>query len=805
MQRQKAISALDFHDLLSFALYLLENDESVRSKWQDRLNYIQVDEFQDSSSREMRLIDILSGGYGNLMIVGDPDQNIYEWRGSDVKLLIDFDQKHQPTQTIFLNRNYRSTPQILKCANTLIDHNVLRLKKDLYTQAPSGSAVIHYHSKDEAAENRIIADTIAQAVKTEKHKYTDFAILYRSGFLSRVVENKLVEQNIPYEIYGGVKFYQRMEVLDMIAYLRLVAFNDDISFKRIINKPRRRFGRMKMAALERQQESDVLMESGEAQPRLFDVLSAHLAENPFKNSDTAAFVQWIESVRVNAENMRITEIVNRVSVESGYEEYIRELGDEERYENLMEFKRIASEFEGNFGENLTLPEFLQQISLQAGEDKEQARDAVKLMTIHAAKGLEFPVVFVIGFTEGIFPSAKTIEDRKLYGLEEERRLCYVAITRAEEQLYLMDSEGQSQNGIKKLPSRFLREIGTENYTRIGIISKELDMESRAYSRRLDADFDLPAQSEYDVGSIVTHHAFGTGKIIATDPKQRTVKVQFENMKMPRNLSLDYFKVEHKTPAIMQRVTRSKEPEDIPPLEMLPEQSFEQTESEPDREIEVLSQERQPAPEPDKPMETVNEGSFEAIEVIPVPITEEDEEEVVEIGEGKAVPAADVDLDPALLARLKDADNLWKRDDVPHSGWICTGITDLGEPADICEMCGHQIIRYVHHMIHPNYRPLSAGCICAGKMEGDIEAARKRERELRNRTARKDNFQRRKWKKSKNGNAYLKIKDHLIVLYKLSEGNKWKYAIDSKFCDELYKSRDSAIEAAFNALEKVLYG
>lgn len=800
MQRQKGISALDFNDLLSFALYLLENDREVRSKWQDRLNYIQVDEFQDSSAREMRLIDILSGGCGNLLIVGDPDQNIYEWRGSDVKLLIDFDQKHQPTQTIFLNRNYRSTPQILKCANTLIDNNVLRLKKDLYTQAPSGPAVIHYHSRDETAENQIIADTIAQAVKSGKRKYTDYAILYRSGFLSRVVENKLVEQNIPYEIYGGVKFYQRMEVLDMIAYLRLIAFNDDISFKRIINKPRRRFGRVKMAALEKQQDSDVLMDSGEAQPRLFDVLSAHLSENPFKNSDTAVFVRWIDSIRASIDKMRITEIVNRVSVESGYEEYIRELGDEERYENLMEFKRIADEFERNFGENLTLPEFLQQIALQAGEDKEQARDAVKLMTIHAAKGLEFPVVFVIGFTEGIFPSAKTIEDRKLYGLEEERRLCYVAITRAEEQLYLMDSEGQSQNGIKKLPSRFLREIGPENYSRIGVISKELDMESRDYSRRLDADFDTPPQSEYETGSIVTHHVFGKGKIIATDPKQRTVKVQFENMKMPRNLSVDYFKKEHKTPAIMQTISRSKEPEVDPALEMMPEQSFELTESEPTPEPGALPP-PQSAFEVSEPQETVEARIVEAVERVP---TTDDEETVVEIGEGREVPASDVDLDPALLARLKDADNLWKRDDVPHSGWACTGITDLGEPADICEMCGHQIIRYVHHMIHPNYRPLSAGCICAGKMEGDIEAARKRERELRNRAARKENFQKRKWKRSKNGNAYLKIKDHLIVLYKLSEGSKWKYAIDSKFRDELYKSRESAIEAAFNALDKVLY-
>ncbi len=176
MQRQKAIGALDFHDLLSFALYLLENEEEVRTKWQDKLNYIQVDEFQDSSSREMRLIDILSAGYGNLMIVGDPDQNIYEWRGSDVKLLIDFDQQHQPTRTIFLNRNYRSTPQILKCANTLIDNNVFRLKKDLYTETPNGAGVIHYHSKDEDAENQVIADIISGAVKAGERSYSDYAV-----------------------------------------------------------------------------------------------------------------------------------------------------------------------------------------------------------------------------------------------------------------------------------------------------------------------------------------------------------------------------------------------------------------------------------------------------------------------------------------------------------------------------------------------------------------------------------------------------------------------------------------------------
>ena len=207
MQRQKAIYSLDFTDLMSYALYLLINDEEVRNKWQERLNYIMVDEFQDSSSTEMKLIDILSARYQNLMIVGDPDQNIYEWRGSDVKLLVDFDKTHPGTKTIILNQNYRSTPQILKCANVLIEKNNLRLKKDLFTNSESGVVVKHIHSKSEEEEVSYIVKEIKEIKKLHNKSYSDFAILYRSSFLSRVIERKLVEENIPYEIFGGVKFY----------------------------------------------------------------------------------------------------------------------------------------------------------------------------------------------------------------------------------------------------------------------------------------------------------------------------------------------------------------------------------------------------------------------------------------------------------------------------------------------------------------------------------------------------------------------------------------------------------------------
>ena len=737
------------------------------------------------------------------MIVGDPDQNIYEWRGSDVKLLVEFDRTHTPTKTIFLNRNYRSTPQILTCANTLIDFNTLRLKKDLYTNAPPGAEVIHYHSKSETDETKIIADLIRSGVRSGQRKYSDFAVLYRSGFLSRVVENRMVEQGIPYEIYGGVKFYQRMEILDVVAYLRLLAYNDDISFKRIVNKPRRRFGRTKMNALEQLQEDEGQLSFGDGQPQLFDILAAHAEESPFKNSDAPGFVRWVKELRDRAGGMRITEIVNAVTTETGYEKYIRELGDEERYENLMEFKRIADEFERSFGEQLTLPEFLQQIALQAGEDTEQARDAVKLMTIHAAKGLEFPVVFVIGFSEGIFPSSKTIEERKLLGLEEERRLCYVAITRAKDQLYLMDSEGLSQQGIKKLPSRFLREIGTENYIRIGVISKELDQESRAYARRLDEKLELPGDtSAFFEGETVTHHIFGEGKIVANDPARRTVKVQFPGVKMPRNLSYDYFKGDHANPL------PPKLPQVIPG-DLIPMQAGlpGKNETAPAPAIsEALLQEPKPTgkeyaePEPD--------SSEVVYKAVPLDAGAPDDREypvgVIVVDEADAAGEG-IDrrnVAPETLARLKDTENLWRRDDVPHSGWRCTGVTDLGAPVGVCEMCGHQIIRYAHHMVHPQYRPIVAGCYCAGRMEGNVEAARERERDLKNRMARQESFLKREWRRSKNGNQYLRIRGHVLVLYKLANGGGWKYAIDSRFAGGVFGSREKAILAAFQALDRL---
>ena len=873
LQRQKATYSLDFTDLISFALYLLTTNEDVRKKWQERLNYIQVDEFQDSSKREMQLVDILCDRYRNLLIVGDPDQNIYEWRGSDVKLLVDFDKNHEPTETIFLNRNYRSTPQILKCANSLIDKNELRIKKDLYTLTPPGADVVHFHAKSDSLEAEAVCDEIARLKREASMRNSDIAILYRSGFLSRVIEKRLVEVGIPYEIYGGVRFYQRMEVLDLIAYLRVIAYGDDASLKRIINTPRRRFGRSKLTAL-CMLKDDIQPLGAPENPNLYELLKLHLNDSIFASSRAAEFVDFVEDMRARRGSMRISELVRTVTTDSGYEQFIRELGDEERLENLAEFKRMADEFEKNFGEELTLEDFLNQLAIQSGETSDKDKDTVKLMTIHAAKGLEFPAVFVTGFSEGIFPSSKTIEERRRPGLEEERRLCYVALTRAMKRLYLTDSEGASQNGTKKLPSRFLYEIGRENYIRIGEIPDELEGESRRYIERHSGAYIEPPR--LTVGERVAHHIFGDGIIIAVDERRRSFKVRFEQSGQIRNISEDYFARRQNQSAGIQPPSQPKliagsaadnptsniesvEPSmgmvtvytescapnigdtaaatessehDIRGTAAVTESSATDihdtaaaTESSThDIRAEAVQAATEKFISEEIPAFGAADADTQPAEAVSVTSDSEFVEAVVseqlQIESGR-IDAADTDRTDSLTDSIDtilsepDAsdeeellapddemtENLWNNPDVPHSGWVCTGITDLGAPSGICQMCGHQIIRYVHHMIHPNYRSLGVGCICAGKMEGDVERAKKRERDYKNRAARLESFRRRSWKNSRKGNPYLRINHRVAVLYYNKQHQYWSFAIDNSFSSGKYKTREEAVDAVFAALEE----
>lgn len=364
------------------------------------------------------------------------------------------------------------------------------------------------------------------------------------------------------------------------------------------------------------------------------------------------------------------------------------------------------------------------------------------------------------------------------GLEEERRLCYVAITRAEKRLFLLDSEGYTQNGKQKLPSRFLKEIGEENYIRVGTISKELQYNADRYAAQLyDEPIITPPKT---AGARVTHPAFGEGEILGFGRNNNSYRVKFDKLSSEWEISVDFFN----KPRILPQIPV---PTPEKPVEF-PQPIVEKT----DPPKEEPSQPKEEKPLEEKTAINPLDG-YEQVDAFKLQ-TKESRQSSSEKKEPVNEPHQQPNLD--------DYDNLWKRDDVPKTGWVCTGVTDLGEPVGVCEMCGHQIIRYVHHMYHPNFGSLGVGCICAGKMEGNIEQAKKREQDFKSKEFRRENFKNRQWKTSKNSNSYLKIKDHLVVLYHNKKYDTWKYSLDNVFCPEIYPTREEAMDAAFEALEKL---
>ncbi|MHB1152826.1 MAG: ATP-dependent helicase [Eubacteriales bacterium] len=775
LQRQKKIFGLDFNDLVNFVFVLFERFPDVRRLWQERLEYIQVDEFQDSSTRELRLINILSEIKGNLFVVGDPDQNIYEWRGAKVEILVDFDRSHPGTQTVVMDRNYRSTARILKAANTLIAYNQNRIKKELYTQDGDGDEIIHMHAETEADESRFIADRIKE-LKQAGTNYNGMAVLYRSGFLSRSVEQALMAADIPYEIVGSTQFFRRMEIMDALAYLKLIVSDDDTALIRIINTPRRLFGKSKLALLKTL--------ASEAGLPLYETLKLHASMPEFTRSKAGMLTETIEQIRACAASVTVSELLDRVLTETGYERYIRETGSMERLENLAELKKIALEFERSWGEDLPLAEFLRQIALMSDYDVGDKIDRVKLMTIHAAKGLEFPVCFITGMTDGIMPSSRTLEERGQAGLEEERRLCFVALTRAMGQLYLTDSEGTGQNGgsagFRKLPSRFLFEIGENNYRRIGEIPKELADEARARPSVLAAK-----PKRLSAGEHVSHAIFGPGTIESISEDRGVYNIRFEKSGALKPISADYDfgawgSIADTLAAKREQSSREREQrhiaEEKPSLLLLPP-------------VPILQEEPKLTLPPIKSTE---------------PLTVENEKEMPEPpapAKKTRKPKLSEPEEEAGLVDSSDTDNLWKRDDVPHSGWECTGITDLGAPKGICKMCGKHIIRYVHHMRHASYpHSIGAGCVCGGRMEGDTERAVKRESEFKNREARKKSFIARTRKKSKNGNEYIKYKNEIFTVLpdKYKQGF-FKAAYKGNFTASC-RTAEEALAAAFDMID-----
>jgi len=538
MEKQKKYFGLDFFDIINFTVCLFKKHEDILNKWQNRLHYTMFDEFQDTNTKEFRLVRILSDHHQNLFVVGDPDQNIYEWRAALVDLFVDFDrfitgyftgadplptywpghvvpEMKSEIRTVFLNRNYRSTPEILDASNSLISRNKNRVEKELFTTNANGATVEHYHARNETDEIGYIADKIEAHVKNGG-KYSDFAILYRSAYVSRFIEQGLLKHDIPYAIYGGVGFYERKEIKDVLSYLRLVAGGDDLSFNRIINVPRRKMGKNKVSFIRERAELD--------NAGLYDTMKKYLDDPVFKDTGAARFARVVENARGYAETAQVSELLQRLLIETGYEKYIRESGEMERLDNVSELLRSIVALETEYGDILTLSAFLQEVSLNrdADDDLTEKKDCVKIMTVHIAKGLEFPSVIVAGLSEKVFPSGRALEERLNKALEEERRLCYVAMTRAKKQLYMTESEGIGARGHIKTPSRFLFDIDDAYITRTGNISGEI-MEEHALQTVLRDPY---KDAHFPVGTAVKHKVFGEGVVEEADTGTQTYMVRF---------------------------------------------------------------------------------------------------------------------------------------------------------------------------------------------------------------------------------------------------------------------------------------
>lgn len=518
---QRKCYGLDFDDLVYFTLYILEHDRTTREKWQNRLEYIMVDEFQDIDKDQYALADILSGYHKNLFIVGDPDQTIYTWRGADVKFILEFDSRHENVKTIYLNTNYRSVPQILSASNALIEKNRHRLKKTLTAVREDAKKPLYFHAKTTQLE----ADWITAQMRAMHEggmSYSRMGVLYRAHYVSRAVEESLIRSKIPYVLYSGVEFYKRKEIKDILCYLRMIYNGDDISFLRTVNEPRRGVGRTRLQRLKEYAELN--------RCNLYDALLALLETEPFRRSRAKEYVRLIEKYRAIYDGMDLTDLLSGVLSESGYEQMLRASGEEERLDNLAELKQAIYDFERKAGEEVSLGNYLDHAALFTNMDQTEKAQAVKLMTVHAAKGLEFPVVFLCGLSEGIFPGKRANTREKL---EEERRLAYVAFTRAMDRLYLSDAAGTNYDGSFRYPSRFLFNADKENLDYVVELDPDLVEDAIDHIRKTENMEAPAARRDEAVGKRVRHPIFGEGTVIGIPKGQDGYIVQFDGMVTPR--------------------------------------------------------------------------------------------------------------------------------------------------------------------------------------------------------------------------------------------------------------------------------
>ncbi len=514
--RRQQLYALDFDDLLLVTVDMFEKFPDLLAYWQDHFDHILVDEFQDIDKTQYKLICQLAGADNEVYVVGDPDQTIYTWRGADINIIMNFEKQFPDAETILLTQNYRSTANILAGANSIIKNNRNRLEKDLFTRDTDGDRIVHYHALSDELEALWVINKIAEQHKLGK-EYTDFAILYRANYLSRTFEKSLVDSHIPYVITGGLRFYERAEIKDALSYLRMITSADDLSFKRIINTPKRKIG---------QKTIDTIFEF--AKDNGISMYEA-IKNGPLSSGKTQAaldnFVNMVEKWRKKAkEETPIFELLEMVIDDSGYRKMLEDDKETERLENLKELINDVQSYQNTTSE-ATLEDYLQIVNLYGDRSDFNDANSVQLMTIHSAKGLEFDTVFVVGMSESVFPSERSLADGTK-GLEEERRLAYVAYTRARKNLYLCESGGYSYQSQKpKSASRFIDEIDEDfikhvgvNYQYINPVEESLSEQERRYSSASEISIypsRLKSQSSiFKKGDLVEHSIFGDGMVIS---------------------------------------------------------------------------------------------------------------------------------------------------------------------------------------------------------------------------------------------------------------------------------------------------
>ena len=584
LYQQKKCFGLDYNDLLKFVLYIFQTNEAIRLKWQERLEYIMIDEFQDIDWIQYEVMKALCPYHNNLFVVGDPDQTIYTWRGADIRYLLEFDKNFPGVHTIVMNKNYRSTKPILDAANSLIGKNKDRIKKDLVVGNIGGGSLplartsllatpsagdtpatppvtsplpFYYHAKSAEDEAEYILKKIREITETPvvecpqsgriettgeddnvvsirpagysttgKFALSDIAILYRAHYISRSIEEVFQREKLPYTLNSGVPFFDRTEIKDALSYLRMIAYKDDLSFLRTVNQPKRNVGERRIKALKEFVEAN----GGS----LYQALKLLVNDPLFANTTAQKYIDLIERFSTTYPGRQISEVFSHLMNESGYELALRTEGSQERLDNLAELKQSIYEYETSCGEECTLENYLAHAALYTNADIESSKKAVRLMTIHTAKGLEFPVVFIAGMNENMFPSKKV---DSLKAMEEERRLAFVAVTRAQKELYLTEAEGFSQHAGGRYPSRFIFDIDRPLLNYEVELPPQLLAKTRLYIQESDSILAKKDQlADLAVGDTVEHKILGKGTILSIDQTAATYTVQFEKVATPRKMS-----------------------------------------------------------------------------------------------------------------------------------------------------------------------------------------------------------------------------------------------------------------------------